>query len=312
MPAAEYPYMSGYLAIGFRSNKVGDKADVTHPQPLPATAALALKSLADFWADMGLEEARALNIPRAAAQRPAAGTRPATPARQMERPPSSPVTGARPEPRRINNNPIADARKLAASANSMAELRAIIDQFDGCPLKKAAKNTVVCDGAYDADVMIVGEAPGGEEDAQGLPFVGRAGKLLDKMLATIGLSRQENVFITNLIYWRPPGNRDPSPAEMQICAPFLSRQIELKKPKLLLTAGKFATQASCACVAASCCIARKACPRRSNACRCFTRPICCDAPKTRQRRGMTCAPLQRCAMRWGSSVARRFSSKGEP
>jgi uracil-DNA glycosylase family 4 len=235
--------MSGYLAIGFRSNKVGDKADVTHPQPLPATAALALKSLADFWADMGLEEARALNIPRAAAQRPAAGTRPATPARQMERPPSSPVTGARPEPRRINNNPIADARKLAASANSMAELRAIIDQFDGCPLKKAAKNTVVCDGAYDADVMIVGEAPGGEEDAQGLPFVGRAGKLLDKMLATIGLSRQENVFITNLIYWRPPGNRDPSPAEMQICAPFLSRQIELKKPKLLLTAGKFATQA---------------------------------------------------------------------
>ncbi len=235
--------MSGYLAIGFRSNKVGDKADVTHPQPLPATAALALKSLADFWADMGLEEARALNIPRAAAQRPAAGTRAATPARQMERPPSSPVTGARPEPRRINNNPIADARKLAASANSMAELRAIIDQFDGCPLKKAAKNTVVCDGAYDADVMIVGEAPGGEEDAQGLPFVGRAGKLLDKMLATIGLSRQENVFITNLIYWRPPGNRDPSPAEMQICAPFLSRQIELKKPKLLLTAGKFATQA---------------------------------------------------------------------
>jgi uracil-DNA glycosylase family 4 len=91
--------------------------------------------------------------------------------------------------------------------------------------------------------MIVGEAPGGEEDAQGLPFVGRAGKLLDKMLATIGLSRQENVFITNLIYWRPPGNRDPSPAEMQICAPFLARQIELKKPKLLLTAGKFATQA---------------------------------------------------------------------
>ena len=235
--------MSGYLAIGFRSNKVGDKADVTHPQPLPATAALALKSLADFWADMGLEEARALNIPRAAAQRPAPGARPAAPARQMERPLSGPVTGARPEPRRINNNPIADARKLAASANSMAELRAIIDKFDGCPLKKAAKNTVVCDGAYDAEVMIVGEAPGGEEDAQGLPFVGRAGKLLDEMLATIGLSRQENVFITNLIYWRPPGNRDPSPAEMQICAPFLSRQIELKKPKLLLTAGKFATQA---------------------------------------------------------------------
>lgn len=210
---------------------------MTHPQ-----ATLALKALADFWADMGLEEARALNVPR-----PAAGTRSADAPRQAGRPASGPVsgpmTGARPAPKRINNNPIADARRLAASANSLAELRAMIQEFDGCALKKAAKNTVVCDGAFDADVMIVGEAPGGEEDAQGLPFVGRAGKLLDKMLGTIGLSRQENVFITNLIYWRPPGNRDPSPAEMQICAPFLARQIELKKPKLLLTAGKFATQA---------------------------------------------------------------------
>lgn len=210
---------------------------MTHPQ-----AILALKALADFWADMGLEEARGLNVPR-----PAAGSRPASPARQAERPAAGPVAGAmagtRPAPKRLNNNPIADARRLAAAANSLAELRAVIQDFDGCPLKKAAKNTVVCDGAFDADVMIVGEAPGGEEDAQGLPFVGRAGKLLDKMLASVGLSRQENVYITNLIYWRPPGNRDPSPAEMQICAPFLARQIELKKPKLLLTAGKFATQA---------------------------------------------------------------------
>lgn len=202
---------------------------MTHPQ-----SALALKALADFWADMGLEEARALNVPR-----PAGAPRVATPSRQAERPPSGP----RPEPKRLNNNPIADARKLAASANSLAELRTAIERFEGCPLKKAAKNTVVCDGAFDADVMIIGEAPGGEEDATGLPFVGRAGKLLDKMLATIGLTRQENVYITNLIYWRPPGNRDPSPVEMQICAPFVMRQIELKKPKLLLTAGKFATQA---------------------------------------------------------------------
>ena len=102
---------------------------------------------------------------------------------------------------------------------------------------------MVCDGAFDADIMIVGEAPGGEEDARGLPFVGRAGQLLDRMLATVGLTRQTNVYITNLIYWRPPGNRDPSPAEMQMCAPFLLRQIELKRPKLLLTAGKFATHA---------------------------------------------------------------------
>ncbi|MDP3494500.1 MAG: uracil-DNA glycosylase [Hyphomonadaceae bacterium] len=217
---------------------------MTHPQTHPEKAALALKALADFWADMGLEEARALNVPRPAPQRAPAGTRPAAPARQAERQLAPSVAGARPEPKRLNNqNPIAEARRLAAAAGSLAELRATIQQFDGCQLKKATKNTVVCDGAFDADIMIVGEAPGGEEDAQGLPFVGRAGKLLDKMLATIGLSRQENVYITNLIYWRPPGNRDPSPAEMQICAPFLSRQIELKKPKLLLTAGKFATQA---------------------------------------------------------------------
>jgi uracil-DNA glycosylase len=199
---------------------------------------LMIKALADFWADMGLEEARALGVarPTSPASAPA---RPGPPARTADRPPGNP----RPEPRRLANNPIAEARRLAAGAQTLAELKAAVEQFTGCPLKAAAKNTVVCDGAFDAQVMIVGEAPGGEEDTQGLPFVGRAGKLLDRMLATIGLSRAENVYITNLIYWRPPGNRDPSPLEMQTCAPFLARQIELKAPKLLLTAGKFATQA---------------------------------------------------------------------
>jgi uracil-DNA glycosylase len=220
---------------------------VTHPPATPAQAHLALKSLTEFWADMGLEEARAFTIPRPAAQRAPVASRPSAPVRQTERPPGSLATvqstGPRPAPRRINNNPIADARRLAAAANTLAELRTTIQAYNGCELKKAAKNTVVCDGQFDADIMIVGEAPGAEEDAQGLPFVGRAGQLLDKMLASIGLSRQENVYITNLIYWRPPGNRDPLPAEMQICAPFLTRQIELKKPKLLLTSGKFATQA---------------------------------------------------------------------
>ncbi len=200
---------------------------------------LAIKALADFWADMGLEEARALaggmGMPRPA-QRPAGSP---VQARPVDRSPGSP----RPEPRRLSNNPIAEARRLAAGANTLAELKAAIEGFNGCALKAAARNTVVCDGSFDAEVMIVGEAPGGEEDARGLPFVGRAGQLLDRMLATIGLSRTENVYITNLIYWRPPGNRDPSPTEMQTCAPFLARQIELKAPKLLLTAGKFATQA---------------------------------------------------------------------
>jgi DNA polymerase len=205
------------------------KGRVTHPRP-----DLALKALADFWADMGLEEARALARPQQAP--PAPARRPGMPA---ERAPGTP----RPEPRRLANNPIAEARRLAAAAKTLGELRTAVERFDGCPLKQGARNTVVCDGVFDAPVMIIGEAPGGEEDAQGLPFVGRAGKLLDRMLATIGLSRQSNVYITNLIYWRPPGNRDPSPTEMQVCAPFLARQIELKAPRLLLTAGKFATQA---------------------------------------------------------------------
>ncbi|MBI1360690.1 MAG: uracil-DNA glycosylase [Alphaproteobacteria bacterium] len=209
---------------------------MTHPRPDPQA-----KSLIDFWADAGAldpeeVEAHYAAFPAAPADAPApshSGT-PESPA---------PTRGKRPEPRRLSNNPIAEARQLAASATSLEALKRTIEQFEGCPLKQAARNTVVYDGSTDAPVMIVGEAPGAEEDARGLPFVGRAGQLLDRMLATIGLSRETNVYITNCIYWRPPGNRDPSPAELQICAPFLARQIELKAPKLLLTAGKFATQA---------------------------------------------------------------------
>ena len=214
---------------------------MTHPHP-----ELAARALAEFWADMGLEEGRVLSA-RLLARRGAPSPRAPMPGQsqgtQLARTAPMVPTGPRPEPRRLGGNPIADARRLAAAATTLVELRAAVEGFNGCDLKKASKNTVVCDGAFDAPIMIVGEAPGGEEDARGLPFVGRAGKLLDKMLATIGLSRQDNVYITNLIYWRPPGNRDPSPVEMQLCAPFLMRQIELKQPKLLLTVGKFATHA---------------------------------------------------------------------
>ncbi len=209
---------------------------MTHPH-----ADLALKALAEFWADMGLEEGRTLAARlhvRTRDQRPDSGARPVASA------PAAPTAApARPEPRRLAGNPIADARRLAAAAGSLSELHAAIAAFEGCELRKAAKTTVVCDGAVDGPVMIIGEAPGGEEDASGRPFVGRAGKLLDRMLSAIGLGRQRHVYITNLIYWRPPGNRDPSPIEMQICAPFLMRQIELKQPRLLLTVGKFATHA---------------------------------------------------------------------
>ena len=215
---------------------------MTHPH-----TDLALKALAEFWADMGLDEGRTLAA-RLQARVRTRDYRPDSGPRPLASPPAAPTTApttaqGRPEPRRLAGNPIAEARRLAAQAGSLNELHAAIEAFEGCELRKAAKTTVVCDGAVDAPVMIIGEAPGGEEDASGRPFVGRAGKLLDRMLSAIGLGRHRHVYITNLIYWRPPGNRDPSPIEMQICAPFLMRQIELKQPRLLLTVGKFATHA---------------------------------------------------------------------
>jgi len=203
------------------------------------------KALIDFWADVGVLDAEEVEALYASAPgMPDASTaRPPAAARAPLAPPSpGGPGGGRPEPRRLAGNPILEARRLAAGATSLEELRGVIERFDGCPLKQGAKTTVVFDGQIDAPVMIIGEAPGADEDAAGKPFIGRAGKLLDRMLATVGLSRRENVYITNCIYWRPPGNRDPSPAELQVCRPFLARQIELKAPKLLLTAGKFATQ----------------------------------------------------------------------
>lgn len=163
--------------------------------------------------------------------------------------PSAPATQSpgpaadAPRPRRKPPDPISLARTLAAEAATLEDLKTAIERFDHCPLKEAARHTVVCDGVYHAPVMAIGEAPGEEEDAQGLPFVGRSGQLLDRMLAAIGVSRSSNLYITNLIYWRPPRNRDPSPEEVAVCAPFLARQIELKQPRLILTLGKPAAQA---------------------------------------------------------------------
>ena len=109
-------------------------------------------------------------------------------------------------------------------------------RFDGCGLKATAKNLCFYRGSPSARLMIIGEAPGRDEDLEGKPFVGRAGQLLDKMLAAIGLS-EADVHITNIVYWRPPGNRTPTPQEAQVCRPFLDRQIELVAPQLLMTLG---------------------------------------------------------------------------
>jgi len=131
---------------------------------------------------------------------------------------------------------VAEAQGLAAAADSLDALAAAIAAFDGCGLKfEGARQAVFARGNPDADVLVIGEGPGGDEDVYGQPFVGRAGKLLDKMLAAAGLS--ERTFITNTVYWRPPGNRTPTPAEQAICRPFVEKTIALVKPRFLLLAG---------------------------------------------------------------------------
>jgi DNA polymerase len=128
------------------------------------------------------------------------------------------------------------AREAAKSAATLDELRAILERFDGCALKATATQLVFADGNPEARVMFVGEAPGRDEDLEGLPFVGRSGKLLDRMLSAIGLDRTQ-VYIANIVPWRPPGNRTPTPQESQVCLPFILRQIELADPDILVCLG---------------------------------------------------------------------------
>jgi DNA polymerase len=128
------------------------------------------------------------------------------------------------------------ARDAARAASNLDELRAALDRFEGCALRKTATQLVFADGNPSARVMLVGEAPGRDEDLQGVPFVGRSGQLLDRMLAAIGLDRT-SVYIANVVPWRPPGNRTPTPQETAACRPFISRQIELADPDYLICLG---------------------------------------------------------------------------
>jgi uracil-DNA glycosylase family 4 len=133
------------------------------------------------------------------------------------------------------------ARERAGAAHTLAELREALENFHGCGLEATATRLVFGDGNPDADLMLVGEAPGAEEDREGIPFVGRAGKLLDNMLRAIDLDRTK-VYIANVVPWRPPGNRTPTPAEIALCLPFTRRQIELVNPRLLVCLGAPSTQ----------------------------------------------------------------------
>ena len=211
-----------------------------------------LRELLAFYADAGVDEAlddepvNRFAEPPAAAIRSEAGQAAAvaSAAKAATADRAKPARTPQPQPASVPARPatVPDeaqatlARDLARQAGTLEALREAMAGFEGCNLKFTAKNLVFSDGNPEAEIMLVGEAPGRDEDLEGLPFVGRSGQLLNRMLGAIGLDRT-SVYIANVIPWRPPGNRTPTPHETEICRPFIERQIELVGPKLLVTLG---------------------------------------------------------------------------
>ena len=220
-----------------------------------AIAPDALASLLRWYVDQGIDEAVGEDpIDRFALPRPAqapiqaapasvttlapgAKTSAARPAAPTLLRPSSPAPAARGPVPIESPQVVEDARALAENCNTVAELEAAVRSFDGCALKRTAKNTVFADGTPGAPVMVVGEAPGADEDRLGKPFVGVSGQLMDRMMAAIGLTRDGGFYITNILFWRPPGNRTPTLAEQAMCLAFTRRHIELARPKVLVLTG---------------------------------------------------------------------------
>ncbi len=200
------------MGNGFATKYVRDEKD-------------AANALLEFWRENGVEFFAPLPAPKA----PIAKPKPA-----IIVPPTS-LTNP--------NKTVEDTKALVANCSNLIELRAALNSFKDFHLVKTAKQMVFCDGIENADIMIIGEAPGGEEDEIGKPFVGAAGKLLDAMLKSIGLSRETNFYITNVVNWRPPGNRTPSKEEIAICLPFIKKHIELKKPKFVILVGSVSASA---------------------------------------------------------------------
>jgi DNA polymerase len=195
-------------------------------------ALAVLKWYRDAGVDTALDEAPVDQFARSAiAPKPQAKPRP--PGNQP-----APATASTPPPaaRQPDTVAIDSARDIAAAAADIAALEAAVGAFEGCPLRARATQLCFADGNPQADIMLIGEAPGRDEDIQGKPFVGRSGQLLDRILGAVGLSR-ETVYIANTVYWRPPGNRTPTPAEIAVCRPFLERQVELVAPKIIVALG---------------------------------------------------------------------------
>lgn len=191
--------------------------------------------LMEAGADEAIQETP-VNRLKAPTQSPAP---PIVPARAQFSPRATPAVTA---PARVAGDNIGNAMAVAAAASNLAELKVALETFEGSALKRMATNTVFADGVAESRIMLIGEAPGRDEDRIGKPFVGLAGQLLDKMLASIGLDRAKNCYITNVMNWRPPDNRDPAPEEAAICLPFLRRHIELVNPFAILLLGAVAAR----------------------------------------------------------------------
>ncbi|MCA0247831.1 MAG: uracil-DNA glycosylase [Proteobacteria bacterium] len=219
---------------------------VTELSLAPDAAAALLR----WYVDQGLDEAIGEEaIDRFALPPPAAAASVAPLAAPAATPSApTPIRPATPPPQRApipleSPQLVEDAREVARRATNVAELEAAVRAFEGCALKRTAKNTVFADGVVGAPVMIVGEAPGADEDRLGKPFVGVSGQLMDRMFNAIGMSRERDLYITNILFWRPPGNRTPTLAEQAICLAFTRRHIELARPKLVVLAGGTAVKA---------------------------------------------------------------------
>lgn len=246
---------AGGLAVVVLFSRIRPGYIMCMSAPLPPSDSVhdALEALLDWYAAMGVDavlqdapvdrfaesaaerdrrSARPLAATAPLQQASTAGSRPAGPSPAPVQPTARPGATAMPA-----DQAVMSARSAAAAAASLAELRSILAGFDGCNLKVTAKSLVFGDGAETARLMFVGEAPGRDEDVEGRPFVGRSGQLLDRMLKAVGLDRQRDAYIANVIYWRPPGNREPSDQEIAICRPFIQRQIQLVDPDILVFLG---------------------------------------------------------------------------
>ena len=211
------------------------------PEPAPTVQQL-LAFYLEAGVDCALADEPVDRLAEPDAVLPAAPPREVVPPRPLRETPAAMPAVPRSEITVAPEAVIASAREAARTAPTLEALRALLENFEGCALRHTATRLVFADGNPQARVMLVGEAPGRDEDIEGLPFVGRSGKLLDRMIAAIGLDRSK-AYIANVIPWRPPGNRTPTPQETQICLPFIQRQIELVNPDVLVTLGNPSTQA---------------------------------------------------------------------